>query len=235
MKSNEEEYDDQRRVKKRPGGQDEEERSSNKKMQTTPGFNANSPNNSNVAKMPSDNMTKQEASNFVSIPMLSKIYRLEELLADLAGGLKPEEMKPSKMWGVQGAIDSLCEEISRKIYRRAWKVKKVADDDNGPMLVWALCVLVEHLTQCIHRKRLKLSELDKKLFSAMGSSLNSIHGNIDKKRNLVLLMDNLKLSLFKNIDFAESIASYCNIDGSQPGESDGSNEREKEYLEMLSG
>lgn len=230
MKSTEEEDDDRKRVKKRPG-QDEERSSCKKQI-----INANSPNNSNVAKTPPDNTTKQETSDFVSIPMLRKIYRLEELLAKLAGGLEPEEMKPSQMWGDQGAIYSLCEEISRKIYRRVWKVKKIAHDDDGPTLVWALCVLVEHLTLCISRKRLKLSELDKKLFSAMGRSLNLINnGEFDKKRSLVVLMDNLKLSLFKNIDFAASIAYYCNIDGSQPGESDGSNEREKEYLEMLSG
>lgn len=209
-------------------------------MKTTATFNANSPSNkSTVAKMPSDSMTKQETDATSLSSILPKIYRLEELLADLAG-LELEMMKPSFLWGCQGAIYSEGEEISRKIYRRAWKVKKIPDDDDGPMFVWALCVVVEHLTQCIHRKRLKLSELDKKIVSMMGHSLQSINGNIEKKQDLVSLMDNLKLSLFKNIDFASSIAWFCNIDGSKPGESecnetDAAKEREKEYLEMLSG
>jgi len=124
-------------------------------MKTTATFNANSPSNkSTVAKMPSDNMTKQETDATSLSSILPKIYRLEELLADLAG-LELEMMKPSSLWGCQGAIYSEGEEISRKIYRRAWKVKKIPDDDDGPMFVWALCVVVEYLTQCIHRKRLK--------------------------------------------------------------------------------
>ena len=242
MKSNEEEDDDHKgKVKKRPGDEMgptlNVERPSHK-MKTTATFNANSPNNCNVAKMmPSHSMTKQETdatSFFFSI--LPKIYRLGSFLADLAG---LEDMKPSSMWGCQGVIFSESEEISRRIYRKVWRVKKITDDDDGPMFVMALCVVVEHLTQCFHRKKSKLSELDKKIVSMIGDSLHSIHGNIDKK-DLVLLMDNLKLSLFKNIDFAQSIASNCNIDGSQPGEfecndRDAAKEREKEYLEMLSG
>lgn len=243
MKSNEEEDDDHKgKVKKRSGDEmgptPKEERSSHK-MKTTATFNANSPNNkSNVAKMPSDSMTKQETDATPLFSILPKIYNLESLLADLAH-LEREDLKPSVLWGCPGAIYSEGEEISRKIYKRAWKVKKIPDDDDGPMFVWALCVVVEHLTQCIHRKRCKLSELDKKIVSMMGHSLQSIHGNIEKKQDLVLLMDNLKLSLFKNIDFASSIAANCNIDGSKPGESecndtDTAKEREKDYLEMLS-
>lgn len=243
MKSNEEEDDDQKgKVKKRPGDEmgptPNKERPSHK-MKTTATFNANSPNNSNVAKLPSDSRTKQETdATSIFFSILPMIYRLESLLADLAG-LDTEDMKPSSMWGCQGVIFSESEEISRRIYRKVWRVKKITDDDDGPMFVMALCVVVEHLTQCFHRKKSKLSELDKKIVSMIGKSLHSIHGNIDKE-DLVSLMDNLKLSLFKNIDFAQSIASMCNIDGSQPGEfectdRDTAKEREKEYLEMLSG
>ena len=243
MTSNEEEEDDHKgKVKKRPGNEimastSNEERPSNKMKTTATFFNANSSNNSNVAMMPSDGMTEQETdatSLFFSI--LPKIYHLQSLLADLAC-LETEEMKPSMWWGCQGVNRSESEEISRRIYRKVWRVKKITDDDDGPMLVWALCVIVEHLTQCFHRKKSKLSELDKKIVFMIGNSLHSVHGNIDKK-DLVWLMDNLKLTLFKNIDFAWSIASNCNVDGSEPGEFecndlDTAKEREEKYLKML--
>ena len=233
MKSNEEEDDDQKEIfRKRPG--DEIGRTPRKAT-----IKANSSYKSNVSKMPSDSMTKQETDATSFFLLLPKIYHLQSFLADLAG-LELEEMKPSSMWGCQGVIHSEPEEISRRIYRKVWKVKKIAADDDGPMFVFALCVIVEHLTQCFHRKKSKLSELDKKIVSMIGNSLHSIHGNTIDKKDLALVMENLKLSLFKNIDFAQSIAFNCNIDGSQPGEfqcndRDTAKERERKYLKMLSG
>lgn len=183
--------------------------------------------------MKSDEEEDDDTSKYFSI--LPKIFRLQTLLAELAG-LDLEEMKPSEMWGNQGVNDSEVEETSERIYRRAWKVKKVADDDNGPMFVWALCVVVEHLTQCYQRNEHELTTLDKKIVSMMAISLHSIHGKFYKKQDLVSLMDNLKLSLFKEIDFVASIALYCNIDGSRrEGDFDCTHEREDEYLELLSG
>ena len=172
-------------------------------------------------------------SKYFSI--LPKICGFQTLLANLAG-LDLEEMKPSEMWGNQGVEDAEVDEITRRIYQRAWKVKKVADDDDGPMLVLALCVVMEHLTQCYQRNKHELTALDKKIVSMLVISLQEVHGKIYKKEDLVALMENLKLSLFENMDFVASIASYCNIDGSRRmGIFDCTYEREDEYLEMLTG
>lgn len=143
--------------------------------------------------MKSNEEEDDDTSKYFSI--LPKIFRLQTLLAKLAD-LELEEMKPSETWGHYGEKSSLVEETSERIYRRAWKVKKVADDDNGPMFVWDLCVVVEHLTQCYQRNKHELTTLDKKIVSMMAISLHSIHGKIYKKQDLVSLMDNLKLSLF---------------------------------------
>ena len=210
------------------------------KIKTTTTLGGNSPSKCNVAKKPSEIMTKQETdatSCYFSI--LPKIYRLESLLADLG---RVEHMKLSELWGGYGVNLSEVEEIGEKIYKRVWRVKKISDDDDGPIFVIALCVVVEHLTQCFHRKKSNLSELDKKIVSTMSNSLHLIRdGNIDRS-DLVPLVNNLKLSLFHNMDFTRSIVEYCNIEGSEPGEyreeyndRDSAKEREKKYLEMMSG